>query len=107
MKENKHLPVYGVGPLYVAVIAALTAAAFCMRNLPVFTSGRMEGIRVTLVILGIIMIVGGIALWIYAVPVSKIDDGIKENRLVTTGAYAIVRNPIYSAAMLACTGCLN
>ena len=47
---------------------------------------------------------GGIALWIYAVPISKIDDGIKENRLVTTGAYALVRNPIYSAAMIACTG---
>ena len=28
----------------------------------------------------------------------------KENRLVTTGAYALVRNPIYSAAMIACTG---
>ena len=25
-------------------------------------------------------------------------------RLVITGAYALVRNPIYSAAMLACTG---
>ena len=56
--------------------------------------------------LGVILIAAGVALWIYAVPVSKIDDGIRENRLVTTGAYALVRNPIYSAVMIACTGVL-
>ena len=104
MKEQEHLPVYGVGPLYVAAIAALTIAAVWMNNLPVFASGRLYGPRVPLLIAGILLIAAGIALWVYAVPISKIDDGIAENRLVTTGAYALVRNPIYSAAMLACTG---
>ncbi|MBQ8953870.1 MAG: isoprenylcysteine carboxylmethyltransferase family protein [Clostridia bacterium] len=104
MAKQDHLPIYGVGPLYVYVIAALTLAAGLMRNLPLFSSGRIEEGRSMLMIAGIILIVAGIALWIYAVPISKIDDGIKENRLVTTGAYALVRNPIYSAAMIACTG---
>lgn len=104
MKKQDHLPVYGVGPIYVYVIAALTLAAVLLKNLPLFSSGKLDSIRTPFMIIGIMLILGGIALWIYAVPISKIDDGIKENRLVTTGAYALVRNPIYSAAMTACTG---
>lgn len=107
MKNKEHLPVYGPGPVYVFVIAVLTLAAVLTRDLPLFTSGRLEGIHTVLVILGIVFIAGGIALWVYAVPISKIDDGIKENRLVTTGAYALVRNPIYSAAMIVCTGVIQ
>ena len=106
MKKQDHLPIYGVGPLYVYVIAALTLAAVLLRNMPVFSSGKLAGLHTPLLLLGVLFIAAGIALWIYAVPVSKIDDGIKENRLVTTGAYAMVRNPIYSAAMIACTGVL-
>ena len=83
-------------------IAALTAAAFFLRKLPVFSSGQLEGARTLFIILGVLFILSGAALWIYAVPISKIDDGIKQNRLVTAGAYALVRNPIYSAAMIAC-----
>ena len=105
MKKNlKHLPIYGVGPIYVLVIAALTLAALLMRNMRLFESGKLEAAHGPLLILGIALIFAGIALWVYAVPISKIDDGIKANRLVTTGAYALVRNPIYSAAMIACTG---
>ncbi|MBR2703710.1 MAG: isoprenylcysteine carboxylmethyltransferase family protein [Oscillospiraceae bacterium] len=104
MKKQDHLPVYGVGPIYVCVIAVLTLAAFLMRKLPAFASGRTEELHVPLLILGSVFILSGVALWVFAVPVSKIDDGIRENRLVTSGAYALVRNPIYSAAMIACTG---
>lgn len=103
-KNPEHLPIYGVGPIYVYVIAALTLAAVLMRNMKLFETGKMEAIHIPLLMLGIILILAGIALWVYAVPISKIDDGIKANRLVTTGAYALVRNPIYSAAMIACTG---
>lgn len=104
MRKQNHLPIYGVGPLYVYVIAALTLAAALLRNLPLFASGNMDALHVPLLALGIVLILAGVALWIYAVPISKIDEGIRENRLVTTGAYALVRNPIYSAAMIACTG---
>ena len=106
MKSEKHLPIYGPGPFYVGAIAALTLAAFCLRNLPLFSVGRLESVHPALVVLGAIFIAAGVALWVYAVPISKIDDGIKENRLVTTGAYALVRNPIYAAAMIVCTGAI-
>ncbi len=102
--KQDHLPIYGVGPLYVGVIAVLTLTAELLRQMPVFSSGKLEGLSAIFKLSGFAFIAAGIALWIYAVPVSKIDDGIRENRLVKTGAYALVRNPIYSAAMIACTG---
>ena len=104
MKNEKHLPIYGVGPFYVVAISALTLTAVLMRNMPIFSSGKLSVLCIPALIAGVVFIAGGVFMWIYAVPISKIDDGIKENRLVTTGAYALVRNPIYSAAMLVCTG---
>ncbi len=95
---------YGVGPLYVGGIAVITLAAVLLRNRGVFASGRLERLRTVFAVPGIVCIVGGIVLWIYAAALSGIDDGIRENRLVTGGAYALVRNPIYSAAMILCTG---
>ena len=88
----------------MGVIAALTLAAILLRDIKPFESGRLDTLRVPLVVIGIILIFAGNALWVYAVPISQIDEGIKENHLVTTGAYALVRNPIYSAFMIACTG---
>lgn len=106
MKKQDHLPVIGVGPIYVCCITALTLAAVLTRRLPVFASGELKNIHPLLLILGILLIALGIFIWIQAVIVSKLDDNIKENHLVTTGIYAWVRNPIYTAFMILCTGVL-
>lgn len=103
-KNQDHLPIYGVGPIYVLGIAALTAAAFFCRNLPALAGGKLDGARVPLTIIGIILIALGIFIWIQGAVVSKLDDHIEQNQLVTTGIYAWVRNPIYSAFMIICTG---
>ena len=107
-KKNtkEHLPLYGVGPLYVFVMAALTLSAVLCRNTTLFSGGRLIAWRTPLTILGALLIALGIYMWIQAVFVAKVDDGIRENRLVTTGIYAWVRNPIYSAFLIACTGVL-
>ena len=82
MNKNKnHLPLYGAGPVYVAGIITVTMA-------------------------GILLIAAGAVLWFLAVFRAKIDDGITNNRLVTDGVYALVRNPIYSAFLSVCTGTL-
>ena len=104
MKKKEHLPLFGVGPIYVYTIAILTLIAFLCRNLPVFEAGKLTNSKTLLIVLGSVLIVIGAVMWIMAVIVSKVDDNIKKNHLVTTGIYAGVRNPIYSACMFACTG---
>ncbi|WP_130838581.1 methyltransferase family protein [Lachnoclostridium sp. Marseille-P6806] len=104
--DKEHLPLYGPGPVYVGIIIGLTLVATLCRNLPAFTKGRISSLRVPLAVAGVLLIGLGIFLWIQAVIVAKVDDGIKENRLVTTGIYAWVRNPIYSAFSILCTGVL-
>lgn len=106
MKKRVYLPLFGVGPLYGFLIVLSTVAAALLRNHPVFASGRLLRGRVLLSVVGVFLIAAAVFLWIQAVVVSKIDDHIKENHLVTSGVYAWVRNPIYSALMLLCTGVL-
>lgn len=107
MKEKKkHLPMYGVGPIYVAVIIGLTVLGIVLSIWNVIPLIRYKGISVVMLILGIGLVVYGIYLWYAAVIKDKIDDGIVNNRLVTTGIYAQVRNPIYSAFLITCTGVL-
>lgn len=103
-REKEHLPMYGVGPIYVWGIAILTFVAFLCRDMRVLSPGKLTNVHTFLNTIGSIFILLGIYIWIQAVIISKVDDGIKENRLVTTGIYAWVRNPIYSAFMILCTG---
>ena len=93
MKTQKHLPIFGVGPIYVFTIAVLTFAAYRMRNLPALSSGRIDVLQKPLFILGVILIVLGVFIWFQAAVVSRLLDGIVKNRLVTTEIYACVRNP--------------
>lgn len=104
--KKEHLPMYGPGSVYVAVIIGLTFAAFLCRKLLIFSGGRISLFRVPFGVVGVVLIALGVFMWIQAVIVAKVDDGIKENRLVTTGVYAWVRNPIYSAFTILCTGVL-
>ena len=70
MKTQKHLPIFGVGPVYVFIIAVLTFAAYRMRNLPALSSGRIEVLQKPLFILSVILIVLGVFIWFQAAVVS-------------------------------------
>lgn len=106
MKQEKHLSMYGVGPIYGGVIAVVTIAAVIAGHTSFFEGGNIHVLRVPSVILGILLVIFGVVIWYHALFRSKIDDGILKNKLVTVGIYAFVRNPIYTALMFICTGTL-
>ena len=106
MKQKKHLPFFGVGPIYVMIIVCCTLAGIIINQKGMLASGRIEMLRVPFLILGIVSIILGVYLYIAAIAQSKVHKHIKNNTLVTTGVYAYVRNPIYSAFVLICTGAL-
>lgn len=106
MADEKHLPMYGVGPIYVAVIVAVTVAAMIAGHTSLFESGIIKGLETSSSVIGVMLIIFGAYLWHGAVFCAKVDDGIVNNKLVITGVYALVRNPIYSAFMLFCTSAL-
>ena len=104
--KKKHLPMMGVGPIYGAVIIAVTVIAVIAGKSTAFETGRFFSLKIPLLIIGVLLIILGVYLWVGALFQSKIDSHIEENRLAITGVYALVRNPIYSAFMFFCTGAL-
>ena len=105
MKKD-HLPILGVGPLYVITIVLITIIGIFLsatRFIPVIT---FTNIRLIFVLIGILCFIIGITLWLKAVIIDRLDAHIIKNELVTTGVYAYVRNPVYSAFMFVCTGVL-
>lgn len=106
MNKQNHMSYFGVGPIYVIVTFILTAIAVYIGKMQYFSIGEIQIMKIPLFILGIVLIVLGIVLWVQAVIISRIDKNITENKLLTTGAYAWVRNPIYSAFTIVYTGIL-
>ncbi|WP_296029629.1 isoprenylcysteine carboxylmethyltransferase family protein [uncultured Treponema sp.] len=107
MKESKkHLPVIGVGPVIVAPQIILSAAGIFASTKECLSFARISALRIPFTVLGVLLIILGLYLWVYANFKTKIESHIKENTLATDGVYSIVRNPIYSAFFLVCTGIL-
>ena len=106
MKEQDHLPMCGVGPVYGAVILLLTALGIGLTRAGKIPIVRYGLFRIPLAAAGIALILLGVWMWYSAVFRAKVDEHITGNTLAVTGIYAWVRNPIYSAFLLACTGAL-
>ena len=102
MKKSKTLPIYGVGPIYVISCLILTIIALILNYYKIIPV--LKFLDLFMIILGILFIIIGVILWLSAVLVTQIDRKIKEGKLITTGIYSIVRNPIYSAFLFVFTG---
>ena len=104
MKQKEHLPFFGIGPYYVGAIAVLTAVGMILSRKGYLDSGLIPALKTPMLILGIILILLGAFIWGYAFFRTRIDEGIKNNRLVTDGIYAWCRNPLYTGWMFICIG---
>lgn len=93
MKNRKHLSLAGIGPCYVIIISVVTV-------LFLFSGGKINGILIyPCKFIGLFFIIEGVYMWLQVVLKSRLHENIKENKLITGGIYAYVRNPIYSAFM--------
>ena len=106
MKEQRHLPIIGVGPIIVIPQILLTVVGIFISCLGYIDFASVQILKYPFLILGILLIFGGVYLWFSANYKAKVLDGIVENRLITKGVYSIVRNPIYSAFFMVCVGML-
>ena len=106
MKEKNHLPLFGVGPVIIAFQILMTAMGIVASCRGYFDAGKIELLNIPLKIVGIGFVIFGFYLNYSAKHKSKLFEMVAQNRLITTGVYGIVRNPVYSAVFLACTGAI-
>ncbi len=104
MKKKEHLPLFGVGPLIVGFQIVVTLIGILLSQLGYFEFGKIAVLNIPLKAIGAGLILFGVLMYLSAAFHSKVYAGITQNKLVTTGVYSVVRNPIYSAFLLACTG---
>lgn len=102
--KQKHLPVIGVGPLIVIPQLVVTVLAIILSEMGILYSLQIKELKIPFIIIGIMLVLLGAWLWLSSNFKAKIDTCIKENHLVTSGVYSMVRNPIYSAFFLVCIG---
>ena len=88
MKKKEHLPFFGIGPFYVGVVVLMTVAGMILSSRGYLDSGLISWARLPMLVLGIVMIVLGAVIYGSALFMSRIDYGIRNNRLVTNGIYA-------------------
>ncbi len=106
MKEKEHLPLLGVGPIIVALQIIITVIGMVISYAGFFDFGKIEPLNIPLKFIGIGLICFGIYLNYSAKHKSKLFEMVTENKLITTGVYGIVRNPVYSAVLFMCTGAI-
>lgn len=102
--EKKHLPLLGVGPVIGMgqVIITVVTILIC-KALPTDFAG-VGSLRIPFRMLGVWLILVGLYFNYSAKIKSKLFEHVKENKLVTDGIYRFVRNPVYSAILMGCTG---
>lgn len=100
------MPAFGVGPIYVITCLILTIGGICLHLKGYLYQGELREGKIFFLIAGTLLILFGIFLWVQAVIVEKINKKVKEKKLITSGVYSFVRNPVYSAFIFIFTGAL-
>lgn len=100
------MPAFGVGPIYVIICLILTIVGIDLHLKGYLYRGELREGKIFFIIIGTILILLGIYLWLQAVLVEKINKKVKEKKLITSGVYNLVRNPVYSAFIFIFTGIL-
>lgn len=87
--DETHLPVFGIGPYLISIIGIITITSFICSYYHLIPVYKINKLNMVFLILGIILIILGIAFWISAVLGSRILKEVESNNLITTGIYAM------------------
>ena len=102
--NNKHLPLFGVGPLIVFGQVLITAIAIGLTYVFDVNFASFAILEIPFLVIGILFIMFGFYLDLSAKYKSKLFKNVEENKLITDGVYAYTRNPVYSGGFLICVG---
>ena len=95
---------FGIGPYLISGIGLVTLIGILL-SVFFFRFGILEGVWTWIFrIAGILLILGGTAVWYIGALRSNMDESIMDNKLQTGGIYAWVRNPMYSGWWMLITG---
>ena len=105
--EKEHLPLYGIGPILCFPMVVLTAVGvFLSEKEYIYGKISDNAVNTILLIIGILLIIEGVALFLGADAGGNLQKDIKDNKLKTNGAYRFVRNPCYTLFFLGSTGAI-
>lgn len=104
MNKENHLPLYGVGQIIVYGQFVFTAISIILTYIFDTKFQTNNVLNILFKIVGILLIALGLYLDLSAKLKSNLFKCVEDNKLITDGVYGIVRNPVYSGALLACTG---
>lgn len=93
-KQQNGMNIVGQGGKIILFMLPSLIAALCVHKYLPGVAALPEGIRFIRP-LGYLLLLPGLALWGSAV--TQLLMGFSHGKLVTTGAYGVVRNPIYSS----------
>ena len=82
----------------------ITAVAIVLVKISETDFAELSSLKIPFMLIGIAFIVFGIYLDLSAKLKSKLFKNVTENKLITDGVYGIVRNPVYSGALMMCVG---
>ena len=102
--NNKHLPLFGVGPVIVFGQVLITAIAIGLTYVFDVNFASFDILEIPFIVIGILFIMFGFYLDLSAKYKSKLFKNVEENKLITDGVYAYTRNPVYSGGFLVCVG---
>ena len=105
--SDKHLPLFGIGPLLCFPQALVTAVGIFLSSKGILPFKiENKAIQIIMLVVGIILIIEGLVCYFGADFGGGLVKSIKSNKLKTNGSYSFVRNPCYVTFLLGCTGAI-
>lgn len=63
MKQKEHLPIFGIGPVYVGTIAIIAIIGIILSKKGYLDSGLILALKTPLLIIGILVALLGVFIW--------------------------------------------